>query len=101
MDKEELKNKLLEAVKRDEHISDIKSVSLFGSHINGTATYDSDIDVLMEFTEEAHIGFFEYVRIQRRLSETLGAKVDLVTPEALSKFIKTQVLQEAESVYER
>ncbi len=81
-------------------MQDIKSAAIFGSYVNGSPTQDSDIDVLMEFTENAHIGFFEYARIQRNLSESLGIQVDLVTPEALSKFIKPQVLREAQRVYQ-
>jgi predicted nucleotidyltransferase len=101
MDKRQIREKLLEAVKNDPHRNDIKQVAIFGSYVNGRATQASDIDVLVQFTEDAHIGFFEYVRIQRNLGDALGLKVDLVTPEALSKYIKPQVLQEAEVVYKR
>ena len=101
MTKQEIKDKLLEAVKKDVHFSDIKSVSIFGSYVNGQPSQDSDIDVLVRFAEEAHIGFFGYAQIQRNLSHALGLRVDLVTREALSKYIREQVLQEAEIVYER
>lgn len=101
MTKEEIKSKLLEAVKNDSHLTDIKSVALFGSYISGTPGKDSDVDVLVQFTEDARIGFFEYVQIQRNMAVALGLQVDLVTPEALSKYIKPQVLKEAEIVYER
>jgi len=101
MDKQEIKKRLLETLKKDEHFADIKSVAIFGSYVNDTPAKGSDVDVLVQFTEDAIIGFFEYVRIQRHLSEALGIKVDMVTPEALSKYIKPQILQEAEVVYER
>lgn len=101
MTKQEIKDKLLEAVKKDEHFLDIKSVAIFGSYVSGQPSQDSDIDVLVRFTEDAHIGFFGYVQIQRNLSHALGVKVDIVTREALSKYIREQVLQEAEIVYER
>jgi predicted nucleotidyltransferase len=101
MDKQQISEKLLEAVEKDPHRNDIKSVAIFGSYVNGRATQASDIDVLVQFTEDARIGFFEYVRIQRNLCNALGLKVDLVTPEALSKYIKPQVLQEAEIVYQK
>ena len=35
------------------------------------------------------------------LSEMLGLEVDMVTPQALSKYIKDGVLQQAETIYER
>ncbi len=101
MTKQEIKDKLLEAVKKDEHFSDIKSLAIFGSYVKGEPSRDSDIDVLVRFAEDAHIGFFGFVQIQRNLSQALGLKIDLVTREALSKYIREQVLQEAEFVYER
>lgn len=47
MTKQEIKDKLLEAVKKDEHFSDIKSLALFGSYVTGQAKEDSDVDVLI------------------------------------------------------
>jgi len=101
MTRQEIKTRLLNAIQHSPHLREIKSAAIFGSYVNGSPAQDSDIDVLMEFTDDAHIGFFEYARIQRNLSESLGIKVDLVTPEALSKFIRPQVLREAQSVYKR
>jgi predicted nucleotidyltransferase len=100
MTKQEIKSRLLNAIQHSPHLREIKSVAIFGSYVNGSPGRDSDIDVLMEFTDDAHIGFFEYARIQRNLSESLGIQVDLVTPEALSKFIRPRVLREAQSVYQ-
>ena len=101
MTKEEIKDKLLRAVKACAYVSDIKWLAIFGSHVSGEAKETSDVDVLIDFTEDAHVGFFKYVRIRRALSEMLGLEVDLVTPQALSKYIKDDILQQAETVYER
>ena len=101
MNKEQIKDKLLKAVKECAYISDIKRLAIFGSYVSGEARENSDVDVLIDFTENAHVGFFKYVRIRRSLSEMLGLEVDMVTPQALSKYIKDAVLQQAETVYER
>ena len=101
MDKQEIKGKLLEGIRSNRYINAIKSVAVFGSYVNGQPEEDSDVDVLVRFAEDAEIGFFEYARIQRHLSAAVGLKVDMVTPEALSKYIKHQVLKEAEVIYER
>ena len=61
---------------------------------------DSDIDVLIDFVPQATIGLFEFIEIQERLSEALGLKVDLLTPQALSKYFRDEVLQEVEPVYD-
>lgn len=101
MDKEQLKTKLLQAVKNNPHYSDIRCVSLFGSHIHGEAEEDSDVDVLIEFVPEATVGFFKLAQIQRSIADFIGRKVDLLTPEALSRYFRDKVLQEAELIYER
>jgi predicted nucleotidyltransferase len=100
MDKQKLKARLLEAVKKNPHRDDIKSIALFGSHVHGTAKEDSDVDVLIEFMPNATVGFFKLAQIQRSLRDFLGRKVDLLTPEAISKYFRNEVLQEAERVYE-
>ncbi|OHB77061.1 MAG: hypothetical protein A2Z25_15910 [Planctomycetes bacterium RBG_16_55_9] len=101
MNKEEIKDKLLKAVKECAYISDIKWLAIFGSYVSGEAKENSDVDVLIDFTEDAHVVFFKYVRIRRGLSEMLGLEVDRVTPQALSKYIKDAILQQAETIYER
>ena len=99
MVKEELTARLRSAIEENPYRADIKFVALFGSHVHGTATDDSDIDVLIDFDPNATIGLFEFIEIQDQLSETLGRKVDLLTPEALSKYFRNEVLNEAEPVY--
>lgn len=101
MTKQEIKDKLLEAVKKDEHFSDIKSLALFGSYVTGQAKEDSDVDVLIEFMPKARVGFFKLAQIQRNLRGFLGRNVDLLTLEAISKYFRDEVLQQAEPVYEK
>lgn len=101
MNKEQIKSKLKQALNSCTYNEDIKSLAIFGSYVNGNPAEQSDVDVLVEFTEESHIGFFEYVQLQRELAQALGIKVDLITPEALSKYIKPKVLKEAELVLQR
>ncbi len=101
MDKQELKTRLLRAVKDNPRYGDIESIAIFGSHVHGTADEDSDVDVLVEFVPEATVGFFKLAQIQRGLQEGIGRKVDLLTPDALSRYFRDQVLREAERVYER
>ncbi|OHE57808.1 MAG: nucleotidyltransferase [Thermodesulfovibrio sp. RBG_19FT_COMBO_42_12] len=73
----------------------VKTIYLFGSVVRGEEKELSDVDLLVEFEPSAHIGLFEFARLQRVLSGMLGCKVDLVTPEALHKAIKSRILEEA------
>ena len=101
MTKEEIKSKLLEAVKSDSHLADIKSAALFGSYLTGEAKADSDVDVLIDFESTAKIGYFELAQIKRNFEAFSGKTVDLLTPPAISKFFRAEVLQQAECFYEK
>ena len=71
----------------------VKSIALFGSAVRGEARPESDIDVLVEF--ENPVGIFAFLRRQHRLEELLGRRVDLVTPAALKRQLRDQILKEA------
>ncbi len=101
MNREEIKIKIKEAIERNPLRDDIQRVSLFGSYVNSAPKQDSDVDVLIEFKPTAKIGLFELVRLQRKLGEFIGKKVDLLTPQSLSKFFREQVIKEAEIIYEK
>jgi uncharacterized protein len=73
----------------------VSSLSVFGSMVRDEAGPDSDVDILVEFEPGAHVGLFALARLQRCLQEILGRKVDLVTPKALHKALKKDILEEA------
>jgi len=71
----------------------VRKVGLFGSYSRGEAGEESDIDLLVEF--ERPIGFFGFIGLEEYLKERLGAKVELVTEEALKPLVKPRVMKEA------
>jgi uncharacterized protein len=73
----------------------IKALYLFGSVVRGEENQESDIDILVEFDPEAHVGLFKFGRLQRRLSEIVGRTVDLTTPEALHPALRGRILEKA------
>ena len=101
MDKQGIKNRLLEAVKNNQHLESIKSVAIFGSYVNGTPSEESDVDILIDFEPTAVIGFFTLSDIKHSFETFLARSVDLLTPEAISKYIRDEVLAQAEYVYEK
>ncbi len=78
--------------------NDVSKLGLFGSMARGDATGHSDIDVLVEFSKEKSL--LGLVRLERELSEALGRKVDLVTAEALSPYIRDSVEEDLRILYE-
>jgi len=101
MDKQEIKKQLLKAVENSPHSDAIKSVAIFGSYVNGTPSEDSDIDVLIDFEPAAVIGFFALSDIKNTFESFLKKSVDLLTPQAISKHFRDEVLAQAEYVYEK
>ena len=69
----------------------VKSIGIFGSYARQEANQDSDIDILVEFSDS--IGW-EFVDLKNLLEEKLGKEVDLVTSEALKSEFKEEVLKE-------
>jgi uncharacterized protein len=79
----------------------IARLSLFGSVLRKDFNPErSDIDVLVEFRPDVHPGlkFFGY---GDELTEIIGHKVDLNTPQWLSKHFREDVLREALPLYEQ
>lgn len=77
----------------------IRRLMVFGSAIHGSLRPDSDIDILVEFDPEHVPGLLGMARLERELSYLLGRKVDLRTPEDLSRYFREDVLKEAEIQY--
>jgi uncharacterized protein len=73
---------------------------LFGSQADGTATDNSDVDILLEFDHTQPIGM-QYVQIWMDLQEIIGKKVDLVTTGGISPHIKPFIDAQKILVYER
>jgi predicted nucleotidyltransferase len=77
-----------EAMRR--YKGDIKGV--FGSYARGDEQEDSDVDVLVDFGENASL--FDLVGLELFLEEKLHHKVDVVPQSSLREEIKPYVLKE-------
>ncbi|MBK6317238.1 MAG: nucleotidyltransferase family protein [Dehalococcoidia bacterium] len=76
----------------------IRRLSLFGSVLRDDFGPESDVDVLVEF-EVGHVPGFAFVSMADELATILGRPVDFVTTRGLNKYIREQVLAEAEALY--
>ena len=56
---------------------DIKRVSLFGSYAKGTQKRDSDIDLLVEFSEPS-VSIYTIAGVKLKLEEITGKNVDVI-----------------------
>ena len=70
----------------------VKEIGIFGSYIRGEQKGNSDVDVLVDFTES--ISLLDFIHLENELSDLLGVKVDLVMKTALKSRIGRHILEE-------
>lgn len=70
----------------------VKTIGVFGSFVRGEQKKRSDIDILVEYRRTP--GFIGFLDLEEYLSGILGAKVDLVTKDALKPYIGKHILEE-------
>ncbi len=72
-------------------------LGLFGSLLTGKPKPSSDVDLLVEFAPDRHT-FDGFMELCFFLDDLLGRRVELVTPESLSRHIGPHILREVERV---
>ena len=75
----------------------VADVSIFGSFVKGSFTPSSDVDLLIDFDPEKK-SYDNFMDLSFFLEDLLGRKVEVVTPQSLSKYIGPHILNEAEHV---
>jgi len=78
----------------------VKKAYLFGSYSRNEADENSDIDILVELDHSEPIGmhFFTY---SDELQNLLNKKVEVVSYEGLSKYVKPFIDKDKVLIYER
>jgi len=95
-----LDNSKLETIKEYFRTRPVVKAYLFGSYVRGQADNQSDIDILVDLDYIQRIGL-GFVQMQIDLENMLKIKVDLVSSNSLSKYIKPLVDSEKELIYAR
>jgi predicted nucleotidyltransferase len=71
----------------------VEKLEVFGSYVRDEQKADSDLDVLVTFTEAPSL--LTFIAIENYLSDLLGLKVDLVMKDSLKPKIGQKILREA------
>ena len=71
---------------------------MFGSAARGEMRPDSDLDLLVDFKEDAHVGLLELSALRRELSSIAGRPVDLAAKPALKARMRPGILAESRVV---
>jgi len=77
----------------------IEKLAVFGSVLREDFRPDSDVDVLVWFAPDHLPTLFGLIGMEDELSALIGRKVDLRTPEELSRYFRDEVIDEAEVQY--
>jgi hypothetical protein len=85
--------KILSAHRQELSQMGVKSLALFGSVARNEARSDSDVDLLIEFSQA--VGLFALIDLKNHLENLLACPVDLGTPRSLKPILQAQVLKEA------
>ena len=79
------------------HELGVRRVGLFGSFAREEQNDESDIDLLVEF-DPAQKNFDNFMSLSFFLEDMLGHRIEIVTPEALSPYLRPHILKEIEYV---
>jgi len=78
----------------------IRKLALFGSVLRDDFRPESDVDVLVEFEPDAHVGLIALAGMEIELSRLLGRPTEIHTAKGLNPQFRDTVLNEAEVQYE-
>jgi len=73
----------------------VRSIGYFGSYSTGQQNDQSDLDLLVEFSQP--VGW-EFFTLECFLEQSLGLRVDLVTRNALKEQIKESILKQVQYI---
>jgi predicted nucleotidyltransferase len=84
------------AIRRVVESHHARNARVFGSVLHGGDTDNSDLDILIDPTDETTL--FDIGAIRHELSKLLGVPVDVLTPNALPDTFRASVIAEARPV---
>ena len=93
-----LDNTKIESIKSYFKTRPVLKAYLFGSYLHGNANNESDIDILVDLDYSQRIGL-QFIQMKIDLEKLLDNKVDLVSSNGMSKYIKPIVDNEKRLIY--
>ena len=90
----------IETIKNYLKTQPVLKAYLFGSYVRNEADDQSDIDILVDLDYSQRIGL-QFIQMKIDLEKLLNTKVDLVSSNGLSQYVKPQVDHEKQLIYAR
>ena len=73
----------------------VRRLGLFGSFVRGEQRADSDVDLLVEFAPGQKT-FDNFMQLAFFLEDLFHRRVELVTPESMSPYLRPYIMDEVE-----
>jgi predicted nucleotidyltransferase len=92
------KTEVLQTLRRHEpelKAAGVVHLRLFGSVARGENSAQSDVDLMAEFDSAKRLTLVTMAHLENRLSDLLGAKVDLAPFDSMRETVRTRALREA------
>ncbi len=90
----------LEKLRRFFAAQPVTRAYLFGSQARDDADEKSDVDIMVELDHTQPVGM-KFFRMHNELEDLLHMKVDLVSADGISKYIRPYVEADKKLIYER
>ena len=91
---------IIKSYRNDIESFGVRKLGLFGSFIREEQDPESDIDFLVEFYPERK-NYDNFIHLSFLLETLLEHRIELVTSESLSPYIKPNIMKEVEYVISR
>lgn len=75
----------------------VKNLGLFGSFVRNEQDRKSDVDLIVEF-EDGKKTFKNFIGLAYYLEDILGRKVELLTMQSISPYLKPHIMKQVEYV---
>ncbi len=95
------KKSIIEKIQRLCEANGITFMALFGSFVKKQQTKKSDIDVLIKFDTHQSKSLIDLIHAENEMQKIFHKKVDLLTIDSLSPYLKTDILNSIKVVYEK
>jgi len=95
--KQAVKERLKKICKKN----DVILLALFGSFARGEQKKKSDIDILVKFDASKEKSLLDLIHIENELNEIFEKKVDLLTQESISPYLRSEIISSMKVIYEK
>ncbi|MCK8817590.1 nucleotidyltransferase family protein [Natroniella sulfidigena] len=76
----------------------IEIMGIFGSVSRGEEKEESDIDIIIKYKNKDKT-LFDLIRLENKLTNLFGRKVDLLTEESISPYIVDEIEKDVKLLY--